>query len=66
MRRTPYDGRVRIFPHSGLRKRMRAAARGLLPDEVLVKLDAAIESAARAQRHKWQKPPPPAQGQTAG
>lgn len=40
-RREPMQGRVRIGQYSGLRKSMRAARRGLLPPERLVKIETA-------------------------
>ncbi len=45
-------GRCIIAENSSLRKRMRAARRGLLPDDVLQKIDLATSQKA-LMRHKW-------------
>jgi hypothetical protein len=41
------EGRVRIMDNSGLRKRMRAARRGMLPPEVLGTIERAVRSAQK-------------------
>lgn len=45
-------GRCTVAPNSSLRKRMRAARRGLIPDDVLQKIDLATSQKA-LMRHKW-------------
>jgi hypothetical protein len=40
-------GVITVAPHSGLRKLMRAARRGKIPDERLVVMEAAAENAAK-------------------
>ena len=47
----PFAGRIRIGPFSGLRKLMRAAARGKIPDERTVLIaDAQAEAARKPER----------------
>lgn len=45
-------GKCTVAANSGLRKRMRASRRGLLPDDVLQKIDLASSQKA-LMRHKW-------------
>ncbi len=45
-RRLPGQGRVRIFPNSGLRKLARAMRRGMVPDERQVVIDIAMAKTA--------------------
>jgi hypothetical protein len=40
------EGKVRIGPHSGLRKLMRAARRGKIPDDRMFLIQEAMKSAA--------------------
>jgi hypothetical protein len=43
----PMEGRVKIADNSGLRKRMRAARRGMLPPEVLGTIERAVRNAQK-------------------
>lgn len=52
MKISPGTGRCIIAANSSLRKRMRAARRGLLPSEVLQKI-ALAQSPKALARHKW-------------
>jgi hypothetical protein len=45
-RRAPGNGRITIGKHSGLRKLMRAARRGKIPDERMVIIETAMRKAA--------------------
>lgn len=46
-------GKLRVARNSSLRKLMRAARRGKIPDERAVVIDAAVQSAGRNTR-RWQ------------
>lgn len=54
-RSKPGKGRLRIADNSSLRKLMRAARRGMVPDERARTIGGAMMTSERGKAHRWQR-----------